>query len=131
MSFVLQHPRILELKGLCKPNLVFFTLDSSGESRAMKRPHQSDFAHGRNLKRSKFAAESETPSTDSRVSDAADAEDEGATLEDIVMQAILQDRANLISENQLLKKRITELTAQVLALQMRMSDPPVLSHCPT
>jgi hypothetical protein len=129
MTFVLQHPRILELKGLCKPNLVFFTLDSS-ESRAMKRPYQRDFADRCNLKRSKFAAESEAPS-DSRVSDTADAEDEGPTLDDTVMQAILQDRANLISENQLLKKRIAELTAQVLALQMSMSGPPGLSHCPT
>jgi len=42
--------------------------------------------------------------------------------QDALLNALVEDRAKLINENMDLRRRITELTAQVLALQMFKKD---------
>ena len=113
---VLQHPRVLELKGQGKPKLAFI-----GTSPGPKRPGEPDSTDSR--KRIKACLwERELPEESTETAPLSHDHITPSSFQEVFLDALVEDRANLINENLLLKKRITELTAQVLALQLFMEE---------
>jgi hypothetical protein len=127
---VLQHPRVLQLKGRGKPKLAFL-----GGASSPKRLADPDMVMEcrKRIKASlwdrqcdAFPEGSVPPNegsseiTLSHEEGSGTANDNPSAFQEAFLDALVEDRASLINENLQLKKRITELTAQVLALQLYM-----------
>src|ERR1044071_8888439 len=112
-TMVLQHPRVLQLKGQGKPKLVFL-----GGAPAQKRSGEPDVTiECRKRIRASLSGghcevqqEEDSVLCDKGIESVAD--DNSSVFQEVFLDALVEDRATLINENNLLKKRITELTAQ-------------------
>jgi hypothetical protein len=130
-TMLLQHPRVLQLKGRGKPKLAFL-----GGAPSPKRSGDPDLTVEcrKKIKASLWERQCDSQREEGSVpSDETSAEispshegsesstdDNSSVFQEAFLDALVEDRASLINENNLLKKRITELTAQVLALQLYM-----------